>query len=452
LPVQLFRSSQSVVDSLKSRYDYVLIDEFQDVNDMQAQFLPYIVGDDTSLFVVGDDDQCIYEWRGAKPAVLKKYVKNSSFDKFYLEENFRSDKSIVSLSDIFIAHNTDRIIKRLLAKKSDKKVQVEALSAKAQFYRFSSANAEAAFCANEIKKLVSDRNCRYDEIAVLLRSLKTQGQAFKDAFNLNGIPYSSADDDNREYDEFIRVLLTINDFQRKGNLNKAVNFPSRILDNFLFSELKETYNLHELSIPEAFQYLVEHQCIFDESDLFRERYNLLDNLNKTHKSMTIIQVIARLLDFYQAEKDYLLENDYEKTNQIYHILEIAKEYEATGEQSDNQLKSFVDYLYAALQDETNVDLDSGAVNLLTCHKAKGLEFPVVFIPGVQVGVFPNDYFINTKVKLEEERRLFYVSMTRAMDVLYVTSYDDPLHIPNGSICKSFVSEIPNIIAENMKIN
>lgn len=104
-------------------------------------------------------------------------------------------------------------------------------------------------------------------------------------------------------------------------------------------------------------------------------------------------------------------------------------------------------IYTALQSENNVSIEKGAVNIITCHKAKGLEFPIVFIPGVQVGIFPNDYFITTADKLEEERRLFYVSMTRAMERLYITSFDDPLKGSDRSeaIREGFIAEVPEVV-------
>ena len=159
-------------------------------------------------------------------------------------------------------------------------------------------------------------------------------------------------------------------------------------------------------------------------------------------------IIKELLNYYEFERCSGLTEARNKLSYAHRLSEIAEEFEVT--QTDGTLSSniadFLDYLEISLQDENSAEKFKSSVNIMTCHKAKGLEFPVVFIPGVQVGVFPNDYFIKTESQLEEERRLFYVTMTRAMDHLYVTCYDNPLFSihPGSIVSKGFIAEIPNI--------
>ena len=452
LPVEIFRKSATLIDHMKSQYDHILIDEFQDVNDMQASLLPYIIGPQTAFFFVGDDDQCIYEWRGAKPTLLKKYAADARSETIRLEDNFRSDKSIVALSESFISHNSNRIEKRMSSRKHETSTQVVTTTAKTQFLRFSTSQAEAEFCSREIKRLVESNGCRYDEIAVLLRSSKMQGDVFKDQFTSAHIPFTSSTREDRAYDDFLRVLQTISNFSKKGNLAKAINFPTRIMDAILFSELKEKYRISGNTTEEQFFNLSQINADYENSSIFRARYDLLRGLRSEADSLSASDIISRLINYYEQENQSLSPADASKVRKSLHILEQALEYERVFSKVPGNLRNFLDHIYTMLQDETEVDIDKGAVNIITCHKAKGLEFPVVFIPGVQVGIFPNDYFIKSEDKLEEERRLFYVSMTRAMDLLYVTCFDDPLKrgMTDTQVVKSFITEIPGVILNSIQ--
>lgn len=444
LPVQLLSTNEGVSNWLKSKYQHILVDEFQDVNEMQAQIFPYIIGADTSFFFVGDDDQCIYEWRGARPKLLKRYANDSRSDTIYLEDNFRSQRGIVSISDLFIAHNSDRIPKRMNAKKHSV-ISDSEIKAVTSFNRFSSDFFEATFIADEISRIIDAGKLRFDDIAILLRSNKMQGEVIRNALSNAEIPYSSTTSEDRLYDDFLTVLRTVKDFNKKGNLSKAINFPTRVIDGILYNELKERFNLGEISSQEGLQFLAKCPYDFEMANTFKARYKLLSELSRNSSSMKPSEVIAKLLEYYQSEETMPAEST-SKIQKALHILEVAVEFESASDDVP-KLDSFLDYIYTALQSENNVSIEKGAVNIITCHKAKGLEFPVVFIPGVQVGIFPNDYFITTADKLEEERRLFYVSMTRAMERLYITSFDDPLKGSDRSevIREGFIAEIPGVV-------
>ena len=162
--------------------------------------------------------------------------------------------------------------------------------------------------------------------------------------------------------------------------------------------------------------------------------------------MSVSEIIQRLYDLYSKEPFGKSRKVKESLAHLEELLDIAKDFDMTYQSynsKQNPISSFLDYLTLSSQDESSEDSALSAVYIMTCHKSKGLEFPVVFIPGVQVGVFPNDFFINTEEELEAERRLFYVSMTRAIDKLYITCYSDPFK-GGGIIKKGFIAEIPNI--------
>lgn len=428
-------------------FSHVMIDEFQDVNLPQIHMLQAIVGPKTNTFMVGDDDQCIYEWRGSKPQYISRYAKaGDRVELIKLEDNYRSEGPIVNLSSDFIQHNKNRIAKSLISKKRSP-AQNESKVSQPQFLRFPSEVHQAEFFAKEILKLSNRYAYNNGDFAILVRSSK-QADIIKEVLTNANIPYIDQQSGETGYDAFIQVLRTIRNINQKGNLARAVNYPTRTIDNILFADLKEQYNIQGMSTQEAFCYLNGTNDSFENSDLFRSRYQIICDLHSRCETMESSAIIKELLNYYEFERCSGLTEARNKLSYAHRLSEIAEEFEVT--QTDGTLSSniddFLDYLEISLQDENSAEKFKSSVNIMTCHKAKGLEFPVVFIPGVQVGVFPNDYFIKTESQLEEERRLFYVTMTRAMDHLYVTCYDNPLFSihPGSIVSKGFIAEIPNI--------
>ena len=446
LPLKLFNEYPEICNNYKNKYSHILIDEVQDLNNYQIEMIKSILKDDTSLFVVGDDDQCIYEWRGAQPDFLKNLVGDQNIEVIRLQENFRSESSIVNIADSLIEKNIKRIVKNMTAKKKTKqklKSPVNATVAR----RFSSNTDEATFIAKEIRKSVDAGDYNYNDFAILLRSEKNQGSSIKIALERAGIPYFEQTADTVEYDEFLNVLYTVLNFQRKGGINKAVNYPVNVMDNFVYTDVCEKFNINKSQpISEVFEILDGNGEDFEDSDVFRPRYRLIKELNQQQDNLSVSEIIQRLYDLYSKEPFGKSRKVKESLAHLEELLDIAKDFDMTYQSynsKQNPISSFLDYLTLSSQDESSEDSALSAVYIMTCHKSKGLEFPVVFIPGVQVGVFPNDFFINTEEELEAERRLFYVSMTRAIDKLYITCYSDPFK-GGGIIKKGFIAEIPNI--------
>ena len=284
----------------------------------------------------------------------------------------------------------------------------------------------------------------YKDFAILVRKAQQAG-AIKVALERYEIPCYEQVSDSMDFDEVIQVLSTILKFDRKHGINRAINFPIMIMDNFAFTEVLEKYQINkDLSIPEAFSVFNKEDIEFEDSDIFKSRYRLLKELSENISTLRVTEVLEKLYNQYITEPFSNSKKAKEKLDNLQNLFEVAKEFENTlSENTDSSLKEFLDYISLSSNEE-NSDTEVGnAVNLMTCHKSKGLEFPIVFIPGVQVGVFPNEYFVKTKEDLEAERRLFYVSMTRAINKLYITCYSDPFR-GDGSIKKGFLGEIPGI--------
>lgn len=451
VPRKLLKTFPAVASEYQNSYSNILVDEVQDINAAQADMLKMLIGPQTSLFVVGDDDQCIYEWRGAEPGYLQRLAGDASFEVIRLEDNFRSESAIVDLSSSLIHHNMNRIektirgVKRHLKKLMTHSPNPDAGSTHAA--RLHSVQEEAEYIAAEIQRLTGE-GYKYRDIAILVRG-NSQVSPIETALEKAGIPFHEYRDEESAYDSFLPVLFAILDLRKKGAISKAINYPSRIMDRFLFEETADFFGF-DPAMPayEAFKIMANRSEQFDDSDLFRSRYQVLTDLSSRCSSMFAEEILAKLYSAYQSEPTAKTKDGAEKLAHLKDLIEIAKEFDrlyAAGTLAQSSaLKEFLEYMTLSTQDSSTDDPDLSAVNIMTCHKSKGLEFPTVFIPGVQVGIFPNDYYIQTPESIEAERRLFYVSMTRAIEKLYLTCYEDPF-IGKGFVKKGFMAEIPGII-------
>jgi DNA helicase-2/ATP-dependent DNA helicase PcrA len=260
------------------------------------------------------------------------------------------------------------------------------------------------------------------------------------------IPCFEQVSDVTDFDEIIQVLYSVLYFRTKHGINRAINYPVMIMDNFLFTETVEKYKIApNLSVMEIFDRFNDEEIEFEDSDIFKRRYRMIKELHEIANELSPTQVIENLYEVYASEPFAKSKKAKEKLESMQNLLEVAKDFEEFMEENNNPpLRAFLDYISLSSNEDTGKNDSGDAVNLMTCHKSKGLEFPVVFIPGVQVGMFPNGYFIKTKEQLEAERRLFYVSMTRAINKLYITCHADPFEGDGGIIKKGFLAEIPGI--------
>ncbi|MBQ2897925.1 MAG: ATP-dependent helicase [Clostridia bacterium] len=437
--VPLLKERPLIQQQYHDKFKYILVDEYQDINFLQKEFIDLICGNEAEIFVVGDDDQCIYEWRGSSPSLLREFVKGEDVEVIRLEDNFRSEKEIVELSDVLIKNNFQRIIKAVTSKKknSDKALMKD----KIKYGNYPSDAEEARAITNAIIKLNKENAYDFGDIAILVRTNK-QVAAITEIFEKNKIPYIEYTQGDNGFIEFIKVILTVNNFRSSKNIYSAINFPNRIIGNIAYKKLVDENGWKGSNNSDVFRKLYLSDIDFKNRNLFKARYELLKSLSEEKSDLSSVEIIKKLLDYYTFEDAKKSTERNKHIEQVEQILAIAEKYEEDFQATAN-IQEFIDFLQLTLQNEDEPSLSNGKVNIMTCHKAKGLEFPVVFIPGVQVGVFPNDFFVHNKADLEQERRLFYVTMTRAIDFLFITSYDNPLYVaPTNSVIKrSFISEI-----------
>lgn len=439
MTVKLIKDNPPVQNYLHNRFKHVLIDEFQDTNDIQNEMINLMLSKEASLCVVGDDDQCIYEWRGSKPQYIRNFANRKDVETIFLGENFRSQKYVVDIANKFISHNQDRIEKRMYPQLSSK--------AKPEFYKAENEEKEAQIISSIIKKLYNSGEYRYKDIAILIRSSK-QMQTLTSTLRNNSIPFSTKQEDsNVEFMSFIRVLYAIIDYRLNNNISRAVNFPNTSLSNMTYMDLVDDYKLNSLTVVDALEYLYKSDVEWKDCELFRKRYGFILSLNEKirDKKHITTEILNEVYSFYKSE-NIKTETYLNKLEYVENTIQIAEDWEKSTEKCN--IQAFVDYLVCAMENEDEIFTNEhdDEVGVLTCHRAKGLEFPVVIIPGVHVGSFPNDFFIHSESDLEQERRLFYVALTRAVDRLYITCYQNPYGTGSNSLVrKGFVSEIPELI-------
>lgn len=439
LTVNFLQENESARNIISNQYRYIFVDEYQDTNEGQNRLLDLLIHEDTNLCLVGDDDQAIYEWRGAKPEYIRQKALSGEYELLKLEKNFRSQDGIIQVANSIICKNTKRVNKTIQADRP--------LTFKPIYTRLSNADQEAKFVAQKISELVRAEKYNPSDIAVLFRN-NEQAAPIKTAFEEAGIDFDSCElDDNAQYTQFINVLSSIATLNSTSELSDAINFPERCFDRFNFIEAKEAYcdcygQDSNYSTMDWINRLYLSDVSFENSDVFRERYRLITQLHQA-TNWKPTQIIAVYLSYFESKHYDTLYP--EKYHFVLQTFDIAKNYEECY--GGATLKEFLYHLNLTLEaHDTTASVNLDAVNLLTMHRSKGLEFKVVFIVGVQVGITPNDYFIHSNDDLEAERRLFYVAITRAKELLFFTSYKDPFGAGGNSpfIHHGFMAEIPQI--------
>lgn len=446
LPIELLESNKKVRDIIAADYQYIFVDEYQDTNEAQNRILEYITTKDTYLCLVGDDDQAIYEWRGAKPEYIRQKAESGEYEVIRLETNFRSQAGVIGVANSIINKNKNRVKKTIRANIDDFVTPV--------YQKFKSQEEEADYIASKIKVLISKDKYSPSDIAVLYRTNR-QSDYIKDALTARGIETDQYEyDENAQYSKFISVLSAVVDMESINELGNALNFPNICFDSFAFSDAKNAYcdqygSDQDFDTLEWIELIFDSKVVFDGSDLFYERYSLIRKLHEKEFSAPT-EIIEEYAEYFRR-KEY----DSKYSDQYQFIIqtkEIARNYEeAYGDKTT--LKEFVTHLSLTIglgdvEKSNNVE----AVNLLTMHKSKGLEFKVVFIMGVQSGIFPNGYFIRCQDDMEAERRLFYVAITRAKELLFITSFKDPFGgvMDNEYARSGFMAEIPEVSFASFK--
>ena len=396
-------------------FQYVLVDEFQDTNCVQYKWLMCLKSSTNNFMVVGDDDQSIYGWRGAKIENIEQFLADFSPVKVIrLEQNYRSTQMILDASNALIVNNSKRMEKRLWseAEKGEKIALYEAFNER----------DEANYIVDKIKDLVKNRHAVLSEIAVLYRS-NVQSRAIEDALLKQGLAYQIYGGlrffDRAEIKNALAYMRLI--IIRTDNLafERVINVPLRGIGQKTLQGIRECAAIHELSLWHAALHIIKFKALGGRSlqslkyfiDLIEDMSTLKDTLSLERIIQHVIEASGLLL-MYQESKS---EQEQQKCGNLKELVNVSSNFISLIDDGleDSLLGKFLSFTVFE-SGEVQADEHRDSVRLMTLHTAKGLEFTYVFIIGLEDGLFPSLRSIEVIDKLSEERRLFYVGITRAM--------------------------------------
>ncbi len=415
--VKLFESDAEVLDYYREKFRYIMVDEYQDTNYMQYRIVKLLAEKHRNICVVGDDDQCIYQWRGADIRNILSFEKDFPGTKVVkLEQNYRSSGNILKAAHSVIKNNRGRKEKQLWTEAED--------GNKIMYRRLDNEKAEAAYIGKEIDRLMT-RGRKYSDFAVLYRT-NVQSRAFEEAFMAAELPYRVLGGtkfyDRKEIKDMMSYLRLVLNPADDLAFVRIINEPKRSVGAKTLEKLQILAAQREVSL---FELLTDDEVLDGLSAKaaagLHSLIRLLAECHANHDEMKISDIYDRLL----VDSGYLkaLEEAHtvEADGRIENLLEFKSVmYDSEEENPQISLSEFLESV-ALVADVDNHDTDENAVVLMTLHSAKGLEFPVVFIPGMEDSLFPGWRALDSADALEEERRLCYVGITRAKEQLYLTS-------------------------------
>ena len=435
-PILMFQDNPAVAEKYRHRWDYVLVDEYQDTNPVQFELMKHFTGISKNICVVGDDDQSIYGWRGADIKNILEFEKsfpNASIIK--LEQNYRSTKTIIEAASAMIKSNHHRADKTLWTEgqKGDKILHKECMR------DFDEAN----YIANKI--LNSGKSPR--DFAILYRT-NAQSRMLEEALRNRSIRYVLVGGlkfyERKEIKDILAYLNVLLNPRDTVNLKRIINVPIRGIGTTSLKRLETFATETSRSLWEAFQYPEEaglHKAAKSQLQKFMnmmiQLQSKIQTLSPTAFTIEVFEQ-SELLSQYQDKKDLELLEKYENQNEFINSVKIFESF--------NPNANIGDFLQdVSLQSDIDQWEDTGdAVTLMTIHSAKGLEFKHVFISGMEDGLFPLERSRLDPKEMEEERRLFYVALTRAMEHVTITSTQQRMRYGQlqGVRASEFIHEIP----------
>ncbi len=413
--VELFKKNKDVLEFYQRKFRYIMIDEYQDTNKTQYEFVRLLAMEHKNLCVVGDDDQCIYGWRGADIRNILDFEKDYKDAKVIkLEENYRSKKNILEAANGVIKNNQHEHFKTL-------RTRSEAGS-KIRVYRSYSDIEEAQFVANEIQKSVENGNRSYKDFAILYRT-NAQSRLFEDIFMKRHIPYRIIGGlkfyDRKEIKDIMSYLKLICNPLDNISLKRIINVPKRSIGDTSFEKIQNFADGIEECI---------YSSLLDVENIPGLTPRSMSSINKFTSIINSFMIrkdeikISTLIEELLAQTGYLAQlkksddlQDETRIENIQELVSAAVDFENT--QEDKSLAAFLEKT-ALVADVDNYDEGACTVVMMTVHSAKGLEFPVVFMVGMENGIFPGTASLDNFAEMEESRRLAYVGITRAKEELF----------------------------------
>jgi DNA helicase-2/ATP-dependent DNA helicase PcrA len=416
-PIELFNDNPKVHQKYKKKFSYVLVDEFQDTNKAQYELLKLLVSGNGKIAVVGDDAQSIYSWRGANIDNMLDFEKDFPRHKlFKLEQNYRSTKNILAAADSVIKNNKGQIVKTLWTENNDGELLT--------LIKCSDEKDEAAQIAKNIKQEITKKKLALKDFAVLYRT-NAQSRALEDIFRREKIPYKIIGGiefyKRKEVKDVIAYLRVISNQNDEESLLRIMNFPQRGIGNTTITRMIAFARKHNITLFETMIRVFE---VIDIKERIQKNVKnfklLLDKYIELKDKLSVGELSRALVDELGILRMFKEENTPESLARWENINELLSALSEFSTQSkDAKLEQYLEDVSLV----SDVDLYEGeknAVTFLTVHSAKGLEFPIIFISGCEEDIFPLSNKFSSDATLEEERRLFYVAVTRAKQKVFLT--------------------------------
>ena len=441
--VELFKENLEVLDYYRSRFKYIMVDEYQDTSKAQYELIKLLAKQHQNICVVGDDDQSIYGWRGADIRNILEFEKD--YDDVHtvkLEQNYRSTQIILDAANTVISNNIERKRKKLWSdKKEGELIKIQLAENEID---------EADFVSDMIYKICKEQNRTYKDFAVLYRA-NAQARPLEDALNRSQIPYNIYGGtkfyERKEIKDLVAYLRVIQNPQDDISLKRIINVPRRGIGLRTIEKIEDRASLKQESL---YSVLIDIETNSDISTKARNSISGFVDVIGTLRTIKEVYPVSKLIEKVLETTGYLdelskdkSEDSQDRIDNLKEFISIAIEFEQNSEEQD--LETFLTSI--ALTSETSDDEVDDKVSLMTIHTSKGLEFPVVFLVGLEEGLFPISRAIRSlnDSDIEEERRLCYVGITRAKEVLYTTLTKKRTLYgkTNPSIASRFMEELPN---------
>ena len=452
LTYEMLKANMKILEYYNKRFKNIMVDEFQDTNTLQFNLLKLLNGTDGSLYAVGDDDQSIYGWRGARSKNIKFFEDEfNNVEIFKLEQNYRSTNEILSVANNLISYNKERLGKNLWTN--------SAKGNPVYLYEAYNGDDESNFIVEKIQEHISSGGKRSD-IALLYRS-NFLSRRLEEELNSRSIPYRIFGGfrffERAEVKDVIAYLrITVNTSDDSA-FERTVNNPPRGLGEKTIQVIRNYAKENELSMWDTINQI--HKTNITSTRALNALNNYISIINEliiNVKNLDLKNLIEKtislstLTKYYESKKN---EESLSKQENLEELLSTAERFYQNNIDSEDVLSEFLDN--AALEaGEFQSKTHEDPVQLMTIHSAKGLEFPIVFLTGMDEGIFPNENRNLNKDFLEEERRLCYVAITRAMRTLYITHANMRyMHGNNNFLIPSrFIGEIDDDLLEPIKSN
>lgn len=449
LSIKLLQENKEVREKYQDRFDYLLVDEYQDTNHAQYLLTKFLAAKHRNICVVGDADQSIYGWRGADIQNILDFEKDYPDAKVIkLEQNYRSTQIILDAANAVIENNTGRKPKNLWTENKS--------GADIIYFQAVDERDEARFVIEQLQNLQRTENKKLGDMAILYRT-NTQSRIFEEMLIKSGISYNMVGGlkfyERKEIKDIIAYLRVIFNPADSLSLLRIINVPKRGIGDASLAKIQAYAAANNVSLFEA----VSNAAAIDGlSSRFVSKLDDLAGIIFELMNLASEAPVEDLIDRVLRDTGYLEELENERTPQaqsridnLHELISVAQEFAASEE--ENNLENFLAHV-ALVSDIDDTELGEDAITLMTLHSSKGLEFPVVFLVGMEEGLFPHARTLMDETEIEEERRLCYVGITRAKEKLFLSStkmrtiYGNTVTYPPSR----FLQEIPARLVKTVK--